>query len=109
MPDTARIAALNDLARTAMGVASTVLATQGFRALSPETQSAFREKVETFADFTEDNDPFGEHDFGCIDHDGVRVFWKIDYYDPTLSQGSEDPADPRLTRRVLTLMLASEY
>ena len=41
--------------------------------------------------------------------DGRKVFWKIDYYDPTMTQGSDDPASLALTRRVLTVMLAEEY
>ena len=49
------------------------------------------------------------HDFGAFVHNGERVFWKIDYYDPSLTKGSEDPADPQQTARVLTIMLASEY
>lgn len=104
-----RIAELNDLARTAMGVASRVLQTQGICALPPTDQSRIRELVETFTAFTPDNDPHGERDFGAFDHNGERVFWKIDYYDPTLTVHSEDPADPAQTRRVLTIMLASEY
>lgn len=55
------------------------------------------------------NDPHGEHDFGSFDVDGERLFWKIDYYDPSLSGGSEDPADEAATRRVITIMLALEY
>ena len=66
-------------------------------------------KVATFDDFSADNDPHGEHDFGSFDLAGDKFFWKIDYYDPTLEFGSDDPADPSKTTRVLTLMLAAEY
>jgi hypothetical protein len=59
--------------------------------------------------FTNDNDPYGEHDFGAFDVDGARLFWKIDYYDRSLSGGSPDPTDPAVTCRVLTIMLAWEY
>jgi hypothetical protein len=67
------------------------------------------EKVETFDLFTQDNDPYGERDFGAFEHNGARIFWKIDYYDLTMTNGSEDPSDPKQTVRVLTIMLASEY
>jgi len=66
-------------------------------------------RVVSFNDFSADNDPFGEHDFGAFDHQGEKIFWKIDYYDSDLQHGSENPADPELTTRVLTIMLASEY
>jgi hypothetical protein len=66
-------------------------------------------RVMTYNAFTEDNDPHGEHDFGAFRIDGERYFWKIDYYDPSLEYGSDDPADPEKTKRVLTLMLASDY
>jgi hypothetical protein len=69
---------------------------------------AIRE-VMSFDSFTADNDPYGEHDFGSIEVDGVRMFWKIDYYDRALEFGSPDPADSAVTCRVLTVMLASEY
>lgn len=42
-------------------------------------------------------------------HDGTPIFWKIDYYDRKVEFGSENPADPAQTTRVLTLMLAQEY
>jgi Protein of unknown function (DUF3768) len=120
---TERIAQLNDLARKAMGVACTVLVTPGFLALETADQSCVRELVETFNKFSTDNDPYGERDFGAVYQctDGrwsterpasgerERVFWKLDYYDHDLKYGSEDPADPRKTRRVLTIMLAEEY
>ncbi len=122
---TTRIARLNDLARRAMGVACTVVATVGFRSLSDADQSRVRELIETFDAFTEDNDPHGERDFGCIYQLGdgrwtterprvredkrERVFWKLDYYDRELQFASEDAANPAVTRRVLTIMLADEY
>ena len=35
--------------------------------------------VQEFSNFTEDNDPHGEHDFGSFTIAGNKVFWKIDY------------------------------
>ena len=122
---TARIARLNDLARRAMGVACTAVATIGFRSLPEADQSQVRELVETFDAFEEDNDPHGERDFGCIyqlgdgrwtterprshEDERERVFWKFDYYDRDFRFGSEDAANPAITRRVLTIMLSDEY
>jgi hypothetical protein len=63
--------------------------------------------VREFNAFTEDNDPYGEHDFGSFERAGEKYFWKIDYYDSTLKYG-ELPLSPKC-RRVLTIMLASEY
>jgi hypothetical protein len=109
MSNAEQIAKLNDLARTAMGIACQLLITPGISALSAADQSAIRERVETFNGFTPDNDPYGERDFGSFDQNGHKVFWKIDYYDRTLRAGSDDPADPKKTKRVLTIMLAEEY
>lgn len=66
-------------------------------------------KVQTFNNFTEDNDPHGEHDFGSFNLDGEKVFWKIDYYDLDMKLHSREEANPIVTNRVLTIMLASEY
>jgi hypothetical protein len=55
------------------------------------------------------NDPYKEHDFGVVSVAGGRYFWKIDYYDPMLTRGSSDPANPEKTTRVLTIMSAEEY
>ena len=122
---TTRIARLNDLARMAMGIACTAVATVGFRSLPEADQSQVRELIETYDAFDEDNDPHGERDFGCIyqlgdnrwtterprlsDDERERVFWKFDYYDRDLQFGSEDAANPAITRRVLTIMLVDEY
>lgn len=103
------IAQLNDLCRTAMGVSGRLVQTCGIEVLPLADQSAIRGKVEAFSDFSPDNDPHGEHDFGAFEHHGERIFWKINYYNRTLTQGSEDPSDPTQTVRVLTIMLASEY
>jgi len=92
-----------------MGIAGRLVQTSGINALSLADQSAIREKVETFDDFTPDNDPYREHDFGAFEHNSEKIFWKIDYYDATLTYGSEDPSDPKQTVRVVTIMLASEY
>jgi hypothetical protein len=92
-----------------MGIGGKVYMTRGIAALSRADQSAIREKVERFNDFTPGNDPYGEHDFGAFEHAGEKIFWKIDYYDRALEMGSEDPADPNCTTRVLTIMLAEEY
>jgi hypothetical protein len=67
------------------------------------------EGVRTFDDFTRDNDPHGEHDFGNFVAGGVTYFFKVDYYAPDMEGGSEDPADPKKTTRVLTIMRADEY
>lgn len=66
-------------------------------------------QVATFNRFTEDNDPYNEHDFGSFEWQGEKLFWKFDYYDKAFEYGSEDPANPDITKRVLTVMLASEY
>lgn len=71
-------------------------------------QDELAAKVRTH-DFSDDDDPHGERDFGAFEHQGERLFWKIDYYDPTLSFGSDDPTDLAKTHRVLTILLASEY
>ena len=120
-----RIAHLNDLARRAMGVACTAVATVGFRSLPEADQSCVRELIETFDVFDEDNDPDGERDFGTIyqiadgrwtterprlrEDERERVFWKLDYYDREMRSASDDAANPAVTRRVLTIMLSDEY
>jgi hypothetical protein len=90
-------------------VGGLVMGTHGFDALAHELKGRFITALREFDDFEAGNDPYAEHDFGAITIDEVKVFWKIDYYDQTMEAGSPDPADPRLTMRILTVMLAHEY
>lgn len=71
-------------------------------------EAAIRATME-FVGFDPDNDPHGERDFGDLSVAGVRVWFKIDYYDQTLAMGSDDPSNSAITRRVLTLLLPDEY
>ncbi|MEM6360858.1 MAG: DUF3768 domain-containing protein [Bacteroidota bacterium] len=103
------IAKLNDDFRASIRPGQHFYMTQGINALPAETKLEIIGLVQTFNNFTPDNDPYGEHDFGAFDAKGERIFWKIDYYDKTMQHGSEDPADPEQTTRVLTVMLANEY
>ena len=107
--NTEKIQRLNDCFRRSMIHGGTLLLTAGVSALPATDKLALLALVRGFSAFTPDNDPHGEHDFGAIDHAGVRYFWKIDYYDLAGAFGSSDPANPAVTRRVLTVMRADEY
>lgn len=106
--EASRIRSLNDMFRTTF-IGGRVLITEGVAALGQDFESNSVEAVQRFQNFSADNDPYGEHDFGSVQIDGKRVFWKIDYYDQDCRYGSECPSDPARTTRVLTIMLASEY
>ena len=105
---TTRIAALNDRLRQ-QGIGGRILITAGIEVKGLAFLNQALASVRTFNQFCEDNDPHGEHDFGAFQVKGEKLFWKIDYYDPTLTYASEDASDPDVTVRVLTIMLASEY
>jgi hypothetical protein len=71
-------------------------------------------KVRAFDEFDEGNDPYGEHDFTIVKHDGETYYGKIDYYDKEAWRkgqevGSENPADPEKTLRVLTIFNSRDY
>jgi hypothetical protein len=99
---------LNDAFRRSF-VGGKVVMTAGIAAMTEELRATVFERVRAFDAFTDDNDPHREHDFGSFEVDGRKLFWKIDYFDAAMEFGSEDPADPSKTTRVLTIMLASEY
>jgi hypothetical protein len=103
-----KIAFLNDGLRRTFACGKVVM-TRGVASLAEETQTQVLERVRHFDDFNPENDPRGEHDFGSFELAGVSYFFKIDYYSPDMQGGSQDPADPEKTARVLTIMRADEY
>lgn len=106
--DTDRIRALNDQLRRHLTGGRAVM-TPGIAALGSEAVQRLVQTITVFDDFCTANNPHGEHDFGEFDFDGVSVMFKIDYFDKDLNFHSPDPADPAVTERVITLMLATEY
>ena len=102
------IATLNDNFRKTF-TGGQVLLTAGIAAMSSEDKANIVSMVQNFNDFNEDNDPYGEHDFGSFDYKGEKILWKIDYYDLNNQYHSENPANPDITNRVLTIMLAEEW
>jgi hypothetical protein len=105
---TARIRALNDTFRRTFAGGKAFM-TASVQALPTDLVARALDRVRSFNEFTEDNDPHGEHDFESFDIDAQKFFFKIDYFDQRLEFGSEDPSDPVRTARVLTLMLAEDY
>lgn len=101
--DTAKIANLNDTARRNI---ERCVVSRGVAERYLQMNEIFV-AVRDYADFNEDNDPYGEHDFGSFELGDTKYFWKIDYYTEDLSAGC-DPLDPRC-RRILTILLAEEY
>jgi hypothetical protein len=86
-----------------------VMMTTGVKGRGDAFVKACIAAVRAFDTFNEENDPYGEHDFGVLEVDGRKVYWKIDAYDHEGQYGSEDAADPTLTLRVLTFCLPEEY
>ncbi len=105
---TQRIRALNDSLRHTFTGGRLVM-TASVQSIPPDTVALALTKMRAFNEFTPDNDPYGEHDFGSFEVARERFFFKIDYYDERMEFGSEDASDPNKTTRVLTLMLAEDY
>jgi hypothetical protein len=103
---TARIRELNDRARQSF-TGCRVVITEGIQAM--DNVPDLLDQVRWYDQFTPDNDPYHEHDFGSFRWGEAQVFWKWDYYDLDFSMHSPDPANETVTARVLTIMLAEEY
>ena len=115
--DTIKIRTLNDRFRQGdVTVPGEVYITQAVQALAEEgVNCSARDTAElvaivrNYGAFTSESDPHGEHDFGYFQYKGETCFWKIDTYDHALKHAAPDPTNPKLSKRVLTIMLASEY
>jgi hypothetical protein len=105
---TERIRALNDRLRQNFSEGTAVM-TCGIAALGAEAVARIVKTIAVYDDFCHANDPHQEHDFGSFEADGHTIFFKIDYFDTTMTHHSPDPADPAVTERVITNMLAAEY
>ena len=66
----AKIAAINDESRRNMEGCTV---TRGVAAMGEDVNEVFV-RVRDFAEFNEDNDPYGEHDFGSFTVGGVKIF-----------------------------------
>ena len=106
--DVSRIRALNDDLRRSLA-GGVLMMTKGVIALGRAKQIAILDAVAAFDGFDADNDPYGERDFGALEVEGERLFFKVEYFDRSLTGQSPDPADASITTRVLTIMLAEEY
>ena len=107
--NTAEIRRLNDALRKGENQDGMIVVTAGVQAMGEDFLAEARQAVAAFDTFNEDNDPHGEHDFGSLTVRDEKLFFKIDYYDQSMSAHSPDPADSKVTCRVMTIMLAGEY
>lgn len=108
LPRAEAIARLNDQLRKT-GTGGTVMITSALKQVTGFDAATLITALADYAEFDVHNDPHGERDFGCLTLWGYDLLWKIDYYDTDLTFGSDDPANAEVTRRVLTVMLASDW
>lgn len=111
------IAKQNDRFRSTWGadftVAGQIVMTRSVAEMPPSTQAQIMTAVQGFDTFNEDNDPYLDHTFGTFEvtkeGEEIKLYWKIDLYDTAYVYGSEEPENPEVTRRVLTILQPSEY
>jgi hypothetical protein len=107
-PSSTRIRTLNDELRR-FGRGGRIMVTLGIQSLGVRTVAHVLAAVAALDAFTDDNDPYGEHDCAILPVDGIEVLFKIDYYDRDLLYHSPDPSDAAVTQRIMVVMLATEY
>ena len=106
--DELRIRNLNDtLRQTFLG--GKVITTEGFNGLPDAIRQKAMKAIQQYDGFTEANDPYGIHEFGTVRVEDQDIWFKIDAFDQNMEYGSPNPADPSVTRRVLTILLSDEY
>lgn len=99
---TATIRELNDAFRQSFA-GGRVMMTASLAEEPEVVRALVLQTVADYNQFSSHNDPHKEHDFGSFHLMSRTWNWKIDYYDQKLEFGSEDPADPAKTNRVLTI------
>jgi len=87
LPPAERIRELNDELRTT-SIGGTTNLTRGMWALGSDFVAHAVSAVRAFNAFSEDNDPWQEHDCATLDVDGETVIFKIDF------QPSGEPSRP---------------
>lgn len=103
-----KVIILNDnLRTTAQG--GHIVVTGGVSLLPMDIQIEISTAIQNTSEFPPDKDHYEEHDFGIVEVQGIKVIWKIDYYDHSMKLHSPDKSDPTVTNRVMTIMLESEY
>lgn len=108
VPRAEGIARLNDKLRTT-GTGGQIMVTRGVSTLDGFNAPDLMAALKNYDGFDIDNDPHGERDFGDLTLWGEDLLWKVDAYDKAYQYASPDPADERVTNRVLTVMLVTEY
>lgn len=103
-----KIRKLNDDLRQSL-IGGQVVMTPGIISLPIKITTLIIDAIRAFDGFTDSNDPYREHDFGEVEIQGQKAWFKIDYYDKSLEYGSPDPSDPNITTRVMTVLTPSEY
>lgn len=109
-----RIAALNDRCRQGLDTTSRIVITAACIATLAEergkvaqilAQADLMAAIRRYVFRPEESRERARGDLVVAGH---AVRFTIDYYDLTLEWGSEDPADPLVTVRVMTIMLPSD-
>lgn len=94
------VAALNDAHRQSL---QGCVFEEGVVQLPAPTVAALLARIAEFDSWEEDTEPFRDHHCGCIELDGDRFLWKINYYGVELQHPSPNPADAFVTRRMLLI------